>query len=402
MKKFSLLLLNLVLILIFFINTFNVFAIDDKLNEEEYWTQLKDKNITINVYNWGEYISDKDYNVNQEFYNKTGIKVNYTTYASNEELYARLKGGGAEYDVIFPSDYMISRLISENMLNKLDYKNIFNYKYINNNFKNLEYDINNEYSVPYTWGLVGIYYNKKFVTETVDSYDILWSEKYKGKVLMFDNSRDAFGIALKKLGYSQNSENEEEYLRAKEELIKQKNVLQAYAMDQIFNKLSSNEAYIAPYYSGDYNIIHEMNPDVEFSIPKEGTNKFVDAACIPINTKNKKAAEMYINFLNIPEVSKANADYIGYATPNTGAYELFDDEVKNNKNVYPDDEILNNTETFRNLSSDINYLIDNYWIDIKGVGSVQVNKWTMPFLIFSGIILIIFLNIKRKIKKNKY
>lgn len=200
----------------------------------------------IYVYNWGEYIADgKDgsLDINTEFTRRTGIEVDYSTFDTNESLYSKLVSGGASYDVIIPSDYMVSKMINEGMLEKLNFDNIPNYQYIDEEYRNLSYDPKNEYSVPYTWGLVGIFYNKQYVTEEVDSWDILWDEKYAGKILMFDNPRDAFGIAQKKLGFSFNSTDEDEWIQAAVLLKEQKPLVQAYVMDQIFNKMESGEAW---------------------------------------------------------------------------------------------------------------------------------------------------------------
>lgn len=226
--------------------------------------------VTINVYNWGEYIStgkDGTMDVNSEFTKLTGIRVNYTTFEDNESMYSKIAGGGANYDVIVPSDYMISKMISEHLLQKLDFSNIPNYKYIDSTYRGEAYDPDNEYSVPYAWGVVGIFYNKKYVTEKVDSWKILWNEKYAGKILMFDNPRDSFGIAQKILGYSFNSTKMSEWDAAAKLLEKQKPIVQAYVMDQIFDKMSSGEAWLAPYYAGDAVTLVRDNPNIGFAIP---------------------------------------------------------------------------------------------------------------------------------------
>ncbi|MGN1095785.1 MAG: ABC transporter substrate-binding protein, partial [Eubacteriales bacterium] len=255
---------------------------DDYAYDMEYYSKFKDKGITLYVYNWGEYISDGSdgtLDVIAEFEKLTGIDVEYTTFDSNESLYAKLKSGSANYDVIIPSEYMISRLAESGMLYKLDMSNIPNFdKYVDSAYKNLEYDTKNEYSVPYTWGTVGIIYNTKYVAEEdVTGWDMLWNEKYAGKILMFDNSRDAFAIALRKLGYSTNTTSEDEIRAAADELSKQKGVVQAYVMDKIFDKMQDENAYIAPYYAGDFLTMHEKNPNLAFLFPPEGTNLFVDA-----------------------------------------------------------------------------------------------------------------------------
>ena len=227
------------------------------VDDPDYYTRFKGQNISINVYNWGEYIctgaDEGTLNVNAEFTNLTGIKVNYTNYATNEELYAKLKGGGASYDIIIPSDYMINKMIKEKMVQKLDYENIPNFKYIMPNFRNLEYDPENEYSVPYTWGTVGIIYDETMIDippEDID-WDILWNEDYLDNILMFDNPRDAFAIAEIKCGYSLNTEDSDELIKAADELKAQKRIVQAYVMDEIFDKMGAGDALIAPYYAGD-------------------------------------------------------------------------------------------------------------------------------------------------------
>ena len=313
---------------------------------------------TINVYNWGEYISngtDGSMDVNAEFTKETGIKVNYTTFQSNEELFAKLSGGGAAYDVIIPSDYMISRLIENDMLEKLNFQNIPNYKFIKNSFKNRSYDENNEYSVPYTWGLMGIFINKNMVDENPEdiTWDILWNEKYAGKILMFDNSRDAFAISLMRLKYSINTLDKQQWLKASEELKKQRPLVQTYVMDQIYDKMGNSEAALAPYYSGDAGIMVKNNPNIDFVIPKSGTNMFVDAMCIPKGSDHKKEAEEYINFMCRTDVALSNAMYTNYPTPHIEAHEKLPDKVKYNEIFYPSDSVIENTEVFVNLPKDI-------------------------------------------------
>ncbi len=334
------------------------------------YTRFKDQGITINVSNWGEYLAIDEpgmLDVNDEFQKLTGIKVNYSNYATNEELYAKLASGGSDYDIIIPSDYMISRLIKEDMLEKLDFNNIPNFKtYIKDTFKDPEYDPTNEYSVPYMWGLVCLIYNKTMVSETPDSWSALWDDKYKKNILMFNNPRDAFGIAQASLGYSMNTENIEE-LKACFELLKaQQDVVQAYVMDEIFDKMESGSAAIAPYYVGDAATMVESNPDLDYVLPKEGTNRFVDAICIPKGAKNKEAAEMYINFLCETKIALANCEYVGYATPHSEAFELLDEEIKNDDRRYPEDAYLDQkTETFRCLSDEANEEMQNLWNQLR-------------------------------------
>ncbi|MCL2774019.1 MAG: spermidine/putrescine ABC transporter substrate-binding protein [Oscillospiraceae bacterium] len=357
----------------------------------------------INVFNWGDYISDSSGTIDviKQFEDETGIKVNYTTYATNEELYSKLKSSGANYDVIIPSDYMINRMISEDMLEKLDYNNIPNFSYIMDKYKNLNFDPTNEYSVPYTWGTVVLIYNTKYVTKPVDSWDILWDPDYKDKIIMFQNSRDAFGIALKKLGYSVNTTDTNQLNQAADELKNEKDVLQGYYMDEIFNKMESEEAYIAPYYAGDALTMMNTNPNLTAVYPKEGTNLFVDAMCIPKGAKNKTGAEEFINFMCRPDIAAANSEYIGYSTPNQGAYDLLSDDIKNNPITYPDDAILANTEMYLNLPEDTNKEIDSLWNDIRG--SSSSNIFLFPIIIaILVIVCVIIIVLKRRKKPVNY
>lgn len=351
---------------------FNTDYDDDLAVEDlEYYQRFKDDGITINVYNWGEYIptgEDGTPDLNSEFTKLTGISVNYSTYATNEELYAKLKGGGASYDIIIPSDYMVSRMIKEDMLLPLDNDNIPNRKFIMDTFKNPEYDETSQYSVPYTWGTVGIIYNKNKTDLTEDEidWDVLWNENYADEILMFDNPRDAFAIAQTMLGYSLNTEDKKE-LKASADLLKeQKKLVQAYVMDEIFDKMGAGEAAFAPYYAGDAVSMMDEYEHLGFVVPKSGTNLFVDAMCIPKGSKQKEAAEMYINFMCEPEAAYAVADFIGYSTPNIGAYELLDDEVKNDGISYPDDDFMQNHATvFKNLSDEANLTMQSLWTNMK-------------------------------------
>jgi spermidine/putrescine transport system substrate-binding protein len=348
-----------------------------------------------------KYISDASgsTDVLKAFEDETGIKVNYTTYATNEELYSKLKGGGASYDVIIPSDYMISRLIKEDMLEKIDFGNVPNYQNIMEEYKNLEFDKNNEYSIPYTWGTVVIIYNTEYVKKPVDSWDILWDEEYKGKIIMFHNSRDAFGIALKKLGFSYNTTDFDELEKAADELKNQKELLQGYYMDEIFNKMGSGEAYIAPYYAGDALTMMDDNPALEAAYPNEGTNLFVDSMCIPKGAKNKEAAEAFINFMCEAEIAAANSEFIGYSTPNAAAYELLDEDLKNNAIPYPDAEVLAKAEMFINLPDEVNKKIDDLWTEIRG--SSSDNIFLFPAVIAALVVLCVVIIIVNRSKKKK-
>jgi spermidine/putrescine transport system substrate-binding protein len=360
----------------------------------------KEKSV-IRVYNWGEYISNGDddsLDVIAEFEKRyPEYTVEYTTYANNEEMYAKIMSGSAKYDVIIPSDYMISKMIQEDMLAKLDYSNIPNYKYIDDEFKNLEFDPNNEYSVPYTWGIVGIIYNTKKVTEPVDSWDILWDEKYANQILMFDNPRDSYGIAMKRLGFSQNSTNKEEYDLATISLQEQKTVLQAYVNDQIFAKMTNGEAALAPYYAGDALTMMDDNPDLAFAVPKEGTNKFVDAMVVLKDAPNKTGAEKFINFMLEPEIALANIEYIGYSTPMSIVKDMLDEEVINNGVSYPSEEILSKCETFLNLPDNINSYMQEKWIEVKATGENNIGAIIQLIVtMFVMVVLVVLLLIRKR------
>lgn len=376
--------------------------------DEEYYKQLQGQNITLNVYNWGEYIAmgedEGTLNVNEEFYDLTGIKVNYSTYATNEELYAKLKGGGASYDIIIPSDYMISRMISEDMLCELDFENIPNFSYIMDNFRNPEYDTENKYSVPYLWGTVGIIYDSTMIDIPAEDigWDILWNEDYADQILMFDNPRDAFAIAELRLGYSLNTCDEKQLKDAAELLKEQKSVVQAYVMDEIFDKMGAGDALIAPYYAGDALTIMEDNDALNFVVPDSGTNLFVDAVCIPSCVKNKLAAEMYINFLCEPDIAYANTWYVGYSTPNSGAYEKLDEDIINDGISYPDDNYLSeNCETYSNLTEEANRTMQDLWTDMKSTDKTTPNKWIVPLFMALCIAASIAILIARHIKRKK-
>ena len=317
------------------------------------------ENGVVNVYNWGEYIDEE---LLDQFEAETGIKVNYDTFASNESLYSILSSGSANYDVIIPSDYMISRLISEDMLEPLNFDNIPNFRYIDQAYKGLEYDPQGLYSVPYTWGTVGIIYNTTMLDYVPDSWSVLWDEDLRGQILMFNNSRDALGIALKYCGYSMNTTDPEEITQATDLLIQQKPIVQAYVMDQIFDKLEGGEAIVGPYYAGDAIIMMEENPDLAFAFPKEGTNLFVDAMCVPKGAGNKTNAEIFINWMCDPEHMAQNIEYIGYSSPSTAARELLPEEMRDDPICYPDQEILSNMETYYNLPQDTLDHYDSEWI----------------------------------------
>ena len=377
-------------------------GLDPELFSDYDYSRFKGQEITLNVANWGEYMSindDECLDVNDIFEELTGIEINYKTFASNETLYSKLLSGGATYDIIIPSDYMISKMIEEGMLEKLNYDNIPNLKNIMPSFLNPQYDPENEYSVPYLWGMVCIIYNTAMIDEEIDSWGALWDEKYAGNILMFNNPRDAFGIAQAYLGYSLNTENHAELDRCSQLLKQQKEIVQGYVMDEIFDKLEGGSAAIGPYYVGDAVTMCEDNPDLDYVIPKEGTNWFVDAVCIPNTAENKEAAEMYINFLCEAEIALANSDYVGYSTPNSAAYELLDDEVKSDEKRYPSDDFLSeNTEVFINLSPETNAYMQSLWNQLKIDNS---NVWFVPLFLICLIAATVAVNVWRAVKKKR-
>lgn len=322
---------------------------------------------TLYVYNWGEYISDgedESLDVNAAFEEKYGIKVVYDTFDNNEVMYSKLKSGGVSYDVVIPSDYMIQRMIAEDMLAKIDFSNIPNYKYIPEKYKNLAHDPDNEYSVPYTVGMVGLIYNTKMVEKDPTSWTALWDEYYANSILMFNNPRDAFAIAQSILGMDYNNESPAAWRTAAELLKVQKNVNPSYVNDEIFLKMEAGEAALAPYYAGDFLSMQENNPDLAFVYPEEGVNFFVDGACVLKNAKNKLAAELYINFLLEPEVALANAEYICYASPHTEVYSNPDYSFYQNEILYPEDGKFK-TQLFLNLDPEILALMSTLWDDVK-------------------------------------
>ena len=368
---------------------------------EDYYKGLE--GAEINVFNWGEYISDtyEDgmLDVNKEFEKLTGIKVNYVTYESNEDMYPKIKNGGASYDIIIPSDYMIQRMIAENMLMEIDVQSLPNYKYVSEDYRNMYYDPDNAYSVPFNVGMVGLIYNKTMVEEEPTSWTALWDERYAGKILMIDNPRDAFAIPQKILGYSLNSTDEKELSDVAQMLIEQKPLLQGYVMDEIYNKMESGEAAMVPYYVGDYILMKDVNPDLRFVYPKEGVNVFVDAMCIPKCTQNYEAAMLYINFMLDPEIALSNALYIGYATPNTGVLEHPDyAEMRANEYLYPDKEDMPEVEYFQNLPQETLDMFSQLWNEIRIYGSDN----THIYIGFSIVALtVIFFMVKKYFTQKK-
>ena len=349
--------------------------------------------VTINVYNWGQYLSDgtDDYiNVIEEFEAAyPNIKVNYMTYDSNESMYTKLKTGGSLFDIIIPSDYMVEKLIAEDMLEPLDMANIPNFQYIDESFRDPSYDPGSVYSVPYTWGGVGVIYNTKYVDEAdTGGWELLWNEKYAGKILMFDNPRDAFAIAQLELGYDINTEDSTLLTLSANLLREQKPLVQMYVMDQVFDKMQRGEAWIAPYYAGDYLLMVEENPDLAFYYPEEGFNLFIDAVCIPKGSEHKAEAETFINFLLSPEVCGQNLEYLGYSSPSSAAKEFMDPEVASDPIAYPDEATLARGLSFSSLSLEGTQEMNSLWLTVK---TADTTTTVYLILTIAAVVLVVFL-----------
>ena len=379
---------------------------------EEQFEEKKYPTKTLNVYNWGEYISNEDdeeyglFDVNaafEEYFNenladKYGfyVKVNYSTYANNEDMYAKLTNSAVAYDVVVPSDYMIEKMIGDNMLLPLDYSLLTNYGNISDDFKNLYYDQNNTYSVPYTYGMVGIIYNSEFVDEALvkseESWSLLWNQSksgeslgYEGKILQFNNPRDAFASAMYLNGLNVNSHDPTDWNKALEALKAQKPILQGYVNDEIFNKMKSASAWISAYYAGDYLTMAADNDDLRFYYPSEGTNYFVDAMCVPKTSRNPEIATEYINYMIGLDAATANALYIGYASPNRAVVEseYYAEMLDYNYSIYDDEDNLlvdawevlyGKTKDEANASYPFNPAYEKYYKDDKVDIQVHVNS----------------------------
>ena len=317
------------------------------------------------VYNWGEYIDPEVLTI---FEKETGIDVIYEEFETNEILYPKISSGAIAYDVICPSDYMIQRMIENDLLSEINFDNIPNIKNIGEQYmeQSKQFDPENKYSVPYCWGTVGILYNKTMVDEPVDSWSILWNPKYRDSILMQDSVRDAFGATLKYLGYSLNSTDLDELTEAKNLLIEQKPLVQAYVIDQVRDKMIGNEAALGVIYSGEAIYTQKENPNLEYVIPKEGSNIWIDSWVIPKNAEHKENAEKFINFLCRPDIALMNFEYITYSTPNEAARELIEDEdIRNSEIAFPDLSKYDNLETFQYLGTEADQVYGDLWNKVK-------------------------------------
>lgn len=317
------------------------------------------------VYNWGDYVDPKTIELFEE---ETGISVTYEEYETNEIMYPKILSGAIAYDVVCPSDYMIQRMIENDLLAKLNLDNIPNIKNMDSIYmeQSRSFDPDNAYSVPYCVGTVGILHNKTMVHEPVDSWDILWDSKYADSILMQDSVRDAFAVALKRRGYSLNSSKVDQLIQAKDDLIAQKPLVQAYVVDQVRDKMIGNEAALGVIYSGEAGYTKRENPNLEYVIPKEGSNVWIDSWVIPKNAKNKENAEKFINFMCRPDIALMNFEYLTYATPNKAARALIkDEETRNSKILFPNAEDLTNCETFQFLGDDVDSYYNELWNKVK-------------------------------------
>lgn len=364
------------------------------------WTRFAGQNLTLNVYNWGEYISngsDDSVDVVDAFERLTGIKVNYTTFDSNESMYAKLKSGAANYDVIIPSDYMVAKMIAEEMLLPLDYSNIPNFAAINEEYRCPDYDPDNAYTVPYMLCTTGIIYNTTMVEEAPTAWADLWDEQYAGSILMFNNSRDAYAIAAFKLGKSINPSSAAEVDEVVEELKKQKPLVQAYVMDEIFDKMIGGEAAVGVYYSGDAITMIDDNPDLAWVFPEEGSVLSVDCMCVPATSQHQEAAEMFINFMCEQDVGVANTEYIGYTTPMENVWEALDEELKYSEIAYPAEELAAKEQVFTALSDEVNSELDVKWSEMKSYD--EGGSAVIFLLLLLAMLALAIFNIWRKLRK---
>ena len=319
----------------------------------------KDEDI-VYVYNWGDYI---DENIVDMFEAETGIKVIYEMFETNESMYTKLKNGGNHYDVAIPSDYMITKMIKEDMIQKIDLSKIENYSNIGEAYKQQAFDPNDEYSIPYFFGTNGILYNKTMVTKSVDSWSILWDEAYENQILMNNSQRDSIMVALKLLGYSMNTTDPAELEEAKNLLLEQRDLVLAYVVDNGKDMMINEEAAFLVTWNGDAIWLIDENPNLDYVIPQEGSNIWIDSMVIPTNAKNVDNAHKFIDFMLREDIAYLNTDYVGYSTPNMKAFEMLDESMKNNTIAYPDLDQLNGMEVFIDLGEDLE-LYNDIWLEI--------------------------------------
>lgn len=389
------------------------FAAEDKIQVTEDisvsadydWTRFKGQNVSLNVYNWGLYISDgsdESVDVISAFEELTGIKINYTTFDTNESMYAKLKSGGASYDVIFPSDYMLGKMANEGMLLPLNKENIPNLAGISELYLDKEYDPGNVYSVPYMWCMVGITYNKDMVDEAdlEQGWNLLWDPRYTGQILQFNNSRDCFAMALKTLGRSMNPTSTQDIDDALVKLQEQKPLVQAYVMDEVFDKMEGGEAALAPYYTGDGLTMIAENPSLGMFLPEEGTLQCVDAMCIPASSQNQEAAEMFINYMCEVDVALQNALFVQYTSPVEAVRELLPAELRDSELMYPDPELIERSEYPSVISDELNSAMDMAWSQMKSFDDTG-NQWLVPVFLLVAIAMTVFNVWRRRARKKR-
>lgn len=411
MKKAISLLLTLVLAAGSF--ALPTFAAEDKIQVTEDisvsadydWTRFKGQNVSLNVYNWGLYISDgsdESVDVISAFEELTGIKVNYTTFDTNESMYAKLKSGGASYDVIFPSDYMLGKMANEGMLLPLNKENIPNLAGISELYLDKEYDPGNVYSVPYMWCMIGITYNKDMVDEAdlEQGWNLLWDPRYTGQILQFNNSRDCFAMALKTLGRSMNPTSTQDIDDALVKLQEQKPLVQAYVMDEVFDKMEGGEAALAPYYTGDGLTMIAENPSLGMFLPEEGTLQCVDAMCIPASSQNQEAAEMFINYMCEVDVALQNALFVQYTSPVEAVRDLLPAELRDSELMYPDPELIERSEYPSVISDELNSAMDMAWSQMKSFDDTG-NQWLVPVFLLVAIAMTVFNVWRRRARKKR-
>ncbi len=318
----------------------------------------------VNVFNWVDYI---DEDVIKQFEEETGIKVNYMSFTTNEDMMVQVEASPSAFDVCFPSEYIVERMLEKDLLAELNYDNIPNAKYLLDNLRNPSYDADNAHSMPYMWGTVGILYNTTMVDEPVDSWGILWDEKYANNVFMLDSIRDSMGITLRYLGYSMNTRDILALEAAKDKLIEQKQagIVKAYQVDETKDKMVMNEAALAVMWSGDAQYAIDLNPDLAYAIPKEGSNVWVDCMVIPKDAKNKENAEKFIDFLCRPDIAQKNCETIWYSSPNSGAIELMGEEYTSNSVMNPAAEDLANCEYFNDIDSSFLAVYNALWAEVR-------------------------------------
>lgn len=389
------------------------FAAEDKIQVTEDisvsadydWTRFEGQGISLNVYNWGLYISDgsdESVDVISAFEELTGIDINYTTFDTNESMYAKLKSGGAVYDVIFPSDYMLGKMANEGMLLPLNKENIPNLAGISELYLDKDYDPGNVYSVPYMWCMVGITYNKDMVDEAdlEQGWNLLWDPRYTGQILQFNNSRDCFAMALKTLGRSMNPTSTQDIEDALVKLQEQKPLVQAYVMDEVFDKMEGGEAALAPYYTGDGLTMISENPSLGMFIPEEGTLQCVDAMCIPASSQNQEAAEMFINYMCEVDVALQNALFVQYTSPVEAVRELLPEELRDSELMYPDPELVERSEYPSVISDELNSAMDMAWSQMKSFDDTG-NQWLVPVFLLVAIAMTVFNVWRRRARKKR-